>query len=132
MVLCIKQAHNHSKQAICEQPQQFKGTCLVRAVSVEINMSAKLHRLKGEESAVQFRSQKQLQQHPDIMWVPVQSQWKHLQYFYVTQKDCSIKDSCYLPGHLMTTPEYPFYIHAYVTNFPYKSFTVHVQPYNSA
>lgn len=50
MVLCSKLANNHSKQAVCEQPSQFKGTCLVQSVFVETNTSTKLHGLEKEES----------------------------------------------------------------------------------
>lgn len=50
MVLCSKLANSHSKQAVCEQPQQFKGSCSVRSIFVETNMSTKLHGLKREES----------------------------------------------------------------------------------
>ena len=50
MVLCSKLANNHSKQEVCGQSQQFKGSFLVRSVFVDTNMSTKLHGLKREES----------------------------------------------------------------------------------
>lgn len=121
MVLCSKLAKNHSKQAACEQPHQFKGTCLVQAVFVEI----KLCGLKREESLPYSsgpRSNLVTASWSSVDACPVTveiftTRLGHSQRLF-HQGQLMVRHPIFWLEDLMATLEYPFYVHTYATRCP--------------